>query len=273
MNAYFLAAGLGTRLRPYTKDLAKPALPFLGLPQLAYPYFFCTELGVQSFAYNTHHRGEDIESIFKILDLTAQRFHEDPIRNSSGGIFNAHHFLSSSDPSLVINADSLFIYKNISGFQKIILDHQRKKRQVTLVTVDQPGCGIHFPGLYFDDDFKLQDVGLNKSDSLQKAHFIGIYILSSKIFDSMNDQPQNMIYDTLISLKDSIPIYVQDWPQVTHHELGTLKDFKRNHLELSSMNLEETINSFQRTHQFFKSKHPKFYPYKQDLEKQILRSL
>ena len=273
MNAYFLAAGLGTRLRPYTKDLAKPAIPFLGLPQISYPYFFCTELGVQSFAYNTHHHGDHVESIFQILAPSAQRFHEDSILNSSGGIFNARHFLSSSDPSIVINADSLFVYQDISGFQKIISDHQKEKRWVTLVTVNQPGCGIHFPGLYFDEEFRLQNAGLNKSDKFQCSHFIGVYILSPDIFNFMSDQPQNMIHDTLLKLKDSHPIHVQSWPDVIHYELGTLKNFKRNHLELSSTNLDENKNSFQRTHQFFRSKNLSFYPYKQKLEKQILRSM
>lgn len=273
MNAFFLAAGLGTRLRPFTETLAKPAIPFLGLPQILYPYFFTHELGIQKWAYNTHHMGDSIEAALEKFHVSAKRVHELTILNSAGGLFNARTDIDATEDFLVINSDSLFIYEDINSFKELISLHKKEERLATLVCIDKKGCGQYFPGLYSDSSHKLLAAGKIEDSPHKCSHFIGVYILSPQIFDLMDSEPKNMIYDVLLPLSQDHNIQVAIWEKTTAYELGTLKEFKLNHVELSKESFLSLDNSFGRTHQFFEKKAPEAYPYLQELERQILRSI
>lgn len=55
MNALLLAAGVGTRLRPYTDTCPKPMLPVAGQPILGYNLAMLAAAGVRDVAINLHH--------------------------------------------------------------------------------------------------------------------------------------------------------------------------------------------------------------------------
>ena len=64
INGILLSAGLGTRLRPYTYDTPKPAIPFLSIPLAVYPLTLLAEFEIQNLVVNTHHLPEKIENLF-----------------------------------------------------------------------------------------------------------------------------------------------------------------------------------------------------------------
>src|SRR5436305_13030275 len=53
-QAFVLAAGLGTRLRPLTEDLPKPLIPIFQKPLITFALDHLIAAGVQSFVINTH---------------------------------------------------------------------------------------------------------------------------------------------------------------------------------------------------------------------------
>jgi NDP-sugar pyrophosphorylase family protein len=55
MNALLLAAGVGSRLRPYTDDRPKPMLPVGGRPILGYNLAMLAAAGFRDVAINVHH--------------------------------------------------------------------------------------------------------------------------------------------------------------------------------------------------------------------------
>ena len=57
-RAMVLAAGLGTRMRPLTSLLPKPALPVINRPLISHCLEHLAGQGVTSVVINTHHRGE-----------------------------------------------------------------------------------------------------------------------------------------------------------------------------------------------------------------------
>ena len=63
-----LAAGLGTRLQPYTNKLAKPVFPFLNLPMLCYPLYYLEKSEIKNLVVNTHHLPETVKE--KVLKET-----------------------------------------------------------------------------------------------------------------------------------------------------------------------------------------------------------
>lgn len=290
MKAFFLAAGFGMRLRPFTEADAKPAIPFLGLPQILYPYYFCKELGVKEFVYNTHHNPESVDQVFANFEIEAQSSFEKELLNSSGGLSYAQKYLKDEKNFLVLNADSLFIYDDITPFKIALEDHIKENRLATLFTIPKEGCGVDFPGLVSDEDQTLINAGLIKnvypensnsnSEEIEDlkakfSHFIGCYIFSNRIFNYISTQPDNLIYDILLKLPESEKqnVKVETLLDVNWYELGTIKDYKTNHLYLSKFLDDDSKNSFTRTHQYFKTIHPDLYPYKDKVEQQILRSL
>ena len=54
MKAMILAAGLGTRLRPYSKGRPKPLFPVLGKPLLLHLLAQLRRQGFHNFVVNSH---------------------------------------------------------------------------------------------------------------------------------------------------------------------------------------------------------------------------
>ena len=57
-QAFVLAAGLGTRLRPLTNDLPKPLIPIFQKPLVTFALDQLIDLGVEKFVVNTHKQAE-----------------------------------------------------------------------------------------------------------------------------------------------------------------------------------------------------------------------
>src|SRR5690606_27499936 len=63
MIAMVLAAGLGTRLRPLTEKIPKPALPLLGSTLLEENLALVARLGVREVVVNAHHLADQVARI------------------------------------------------------------------------------------------------------------------------------------------------------------------------------------------------------------------
>lgn len=259
-KVFFLAAGLGTRLKPYTDQVAKPAIPFWGLPQFLYPYFFAKDLNVSKWAYNTHHLPETLKSTLKSYGLNdGTEFFEPQLLDSAGGIYNASKFLQDEEHFLVINADSLFVYSSIQPFQAAMSEHIKTGRLATLFTVRKEGAGSTFSGLWSDSSGQLIKAGINSEKDHQKSkasHFIGVTVFSKKIFSYLKPHPQNIIHDILVPLAASEQIRVQTMDDVDWFELGKTQDYIKNHHVVSEhlktgRYSEHSFSSFIRTQKFF----------------------
>lgn len=109
MNAFLLAAGLGTRLRPLTNSLPKILVPVLGVPMLDRLIAGLARQGVTAFALNTHHFAPDVERHLAGARLppgvSVRSFHEPVLLGTGGGVVNAADFWSG--PLLLWNGDIL----------------------------------------------------------------------------------------------------------------------------------------------------------------------
>jgi mannose-1-phosphate guanylyltransferase len=101
-----LCAGLGTRLRPLTEELPKPALPVGDRPILAHIARSLKVAGLSRIVINTHHLPDAFLRILESLEIEAQVVHEPEILGTAGGVAGARHAFGPA-PILVWNGDIL----------------------------------------------------------------------------------------------------------------------------------------------------------------------
>ncbi len=197
MNAMLLCAGLGTRFRPLTDKIAKPAIPFLGWPLCGYPLYYLEQIGLKQLVVNTHHLPDTVHKAIERCSSNGYEIHfshEDPILGSGGGIKKAQKYLETEDHFFVINGDEIFFPQDKKFLEKALQYHIKSEALATIVTCEdmRAGCEI---GSIKVDGAKILDLGvryerekfeqLSKRERAQLKHNSGIYIYSKRVFDYM----------------------------------------------------------------------------------------
>ena len=129
-QAFVLAAGLGTRLRPLTDELPKPLVPIFQKPLITFALDHLIATGIQRFVINTHRLPHLFERQFaeknyrgRPLDLV----NEPELLETGGGIKNVERFLREGD-FLTYSGD---ILTDVPLFS-LIEEHFRAGNDVTL---------------------------------------------------------------------------------------------------------------------------------------------
>src|SRR6195256_1688665 len=106
-QAFVLGAGLGTRLRPLTDDLAKPLIPIFQKPLITFALDHLSGLGMESFVVNTHHLPTQFENLFSSATYAGHPLklvHEPDLLGTGGGIKNVEGLLRP-EPFIVYSGD------------------------------------------------------------------------------------------------------------------------------------------------------------------------
>src|SRR6266545_1337303 len=88
-TAMVLCAGLGTRLRPLSDELAKPLMPIGDRPVLAHILETLGRAAIEDVVINTHHRPDDFDLRIKSMSSKVQVLHEIEILGTAGGVAHA----------------------------------------------------------------------------------------------------------------------------------------------------------------------------------------
>ncbi|CAB1060245.1 hypothetical protein D1BOALGB6SA_5010 [Olavius sp. associated proteobacterium Delta 1] len=135
MKAMILAAGYGTRLRPYTDHTPKPLFSIAGRPLLDEIIRRLQKAGCKAVIINTHHLHAQIEAFVADQNFSLEIYtrHEPEILGTGGAIKNVSDFWDDQ-PFMVINAD---IIADID-LTEIYDGHCRHQPPATLVLCDDP---------------------------------------------------------------------------------------------------------------------------------------
>ena len=135
MKAMILAAGLGTRLLPLTKDKPKPLFPILAKPLIDILIRRLQEAGCEAVIINTHHLAQKIDQFVKEQDYGIPVYTrcERTILGTGGAIKNVADFWDDK-PFMVVNGD-IFSDIDLTKVYEFHLDHEDP---VTLVVHDCP---------------------------------------------------------------------------------------------------------------------------------------
>lgn len=132
MKAMILAAGLGTRLRPYSLLRPKPLFPVLDRPLLLHTIDRLREAGAERIVVNAHHLREQIGQCLKDLSSVSIQL-EETILGTGGGLRQALPVLGQ-EPVLVVNGDIFHDF----DLQAIYQAHIQAGVQATMVMHDYP---------------------------------------------------------------------------------------------------------------------------------------
>lgn len=183
MKAMVLAAGLGTRLQPYTDQRPKPLFPVLNTPLLLHTLANLKAAGFQEFAVNCHHLGSQIEEALAGVDGVTV-FREVEVLGTGGGLRNAMAWFGK-DPVLVVNGD---IYHTID-YGMVYKSHLKGGQAATLVLHDFPRFNkVSVNGQGGVIDFVPSD------QAVAIQAFTGIHVLDPKLLEVI---PEASFYDII----------------------------------------------------------------------------
>ncbi len=215
MKAMVLAAGLGTRLQPYTHQRPKPLFPVLNTPLLLRTVATLQAAGFQEVAVNCHHLGSQIEQALAGIDGVTV-FYEADVLGTGGGLRNAMTWLGK-DPVLVVNGD---IYHNID-YSKVYESHLKSGSSVTLVLHDFP----RFNKVKVNEQGAVLDFMSSEVASEVKA-FTGIHVLDPKLLEVI---PEGSFYDIISCYRHWIGkgMEIQSFEVRDHYwsDMGTPADY------------------------------------------------
>lgn len=228
------AAGLGTRLRPMTDVLPKPAVPFFDRPLATWALEHLAREGVCDVVANTHHLAKRCEEA--LLQHTALVFsREEKILGTAGGLRRAWEvsearFGRMHDDELLVawNGDILFA----PPLERILRAHCDAKAMATMVLrgVENPfafGAIEHREG---------RVVAMLKNEIVQRgeaAMFTGVHVFTRQALARLPSQGCVVRdgYAKWMAEGFSIGATVSDAPW---RDLGTPKAYLEAHLEVMS---------------------------------------
>lgn len=182
--ALVLAAGLGTRLDPLTRLVAKPAVPLGEWSLIERVLRYLAREDVRDIVINLHHRPESITAIVgdgSQFGLRVRYSFEREIMGSAGGPRRALPFLDS-DTFLLVNGDTLCEIP----LDPMIEAHEHSSADVTLAVVPNP-APLHYNGLRASEDRIVRRFVPRGAAADGTWHFVGLQVVEAAAFRSLPD--------------------------------------------------------------------------------------
>lgn len=227
LSVMLFAAGLGTRLRPFTNEYPKPCWPLFQIPMGYFLFPYLKQITYQNLVVNTFHLPEKIHELYGKLKQDIQFSDESEfIKGSGGGVKQAASLLKSQT-ILTANADEVFFTKQKDFLKKAFEQHTTHKNFATLVVMKHPEAGKQFGAIWCDDHGRVLDIGKNPSDpNLKPYHFIGLQFLDASVIDFVESNKEaNIFYDVLIHHLKEKSVYIYEL-QCDWYETGNMSDYK-----------------------------------------------
>ena len=207
MKAMILAAGLGTRFKPWTDRHPKALAPVNGKTLLERNITYLQSFGIKDILVNVHHFAEQIMDAVKFNNGWGSRVtisnESDELLETGGGLKKAAAYFDQGS-FLMMNADIL----TDLDLKKMISFHEEKKPLATLAVTNRKSSRYFL----FDKNDRLsgwrntktgeEKISIPRKTQTEKA-FSGIHLISPKIFPLMHQQGKFSIVDVYLELAPS----------------------------------------------------------------------
>jgi len=205
MKAMILAAGLGTRLKPYTDDKPKALVQIGDYTLLEHTIFTLAKYGFDEIVVNAHHFSQMLIDFVNDHDFGVRIFisdESDRLLDTGGGILKAAKFLEGDEPFLVHNVD---IITDID-LRLLYQSHSKSSALATLAVGRRESSRVFL----FDSEMNLSGWQNNLTgkkiipDSsrqpLTEYAFSGIHVINTEIFNLISSKGPFSIVDAYLSL-------------------------------------------------------------------------
>lgn len=202
LNAMALTAGTGSRLVPFTLSLAKPAIPFFGVPMVYHALRHLQGLDINTMVANLHHRPDDIKKVLSKGDLPYKIIFSDEVNHllgTGGGVSKAREHLETADHFLIFNGDEVFL-PTVANFLSVAYEqHRQNKNLATLITINHKEVGLSLGGAWVDENNQVVRFSKKKVAGLSGLHYIGYAFLSRNVFKYFSEDlvMEDLLYETL----------------------------------------------------------------------------
>jgi mannose-1-phosphate guanylyltransferase len=223
-SAMVLCAGLGTRLRPLTDEIAKPIVPVGDRPAVAHVVARVRLVGMSRIVVNVHHRPDDLRAWAEGEAIAVS--HERDLLGTAGGIERAKLLLGEG-AVLVWNGD---ILSDLDP-RALVAAHEAAQRSreheherlATLVVRERP-AGAGNVGLSGDGRIvrlRTQSFGAEA----RGADFLGIHVIGEALRERL---PENGcligdVYLPALARGDALYAHVTDAPFT---DVGSLAEYR-----------------------------------------------
>lgn len=249
MKAMILAAGLGTRLRPWTLTHPKALVPVDGIPMLERVIVKLKEEGVRDIVINVHHFADQMKAFLADRDFGINIYVSDEsgrLLETGGGIAYAYEILRELDGecTLIYNVD---ILSNVN-IQDFISRHNDARSDITLLISGRESSRK----LIFDKcdnlrgwhnlvsgEYRPQEIGVriksDVSEEFYRAAFSGIYIMGNTALQRLyrrwkdSDEAAFPIMDFLLDFSNGLSIKGYDPGNLSLLDIGKPASLERAH--------------------------------------------
>ncbi len=262
--AMILAGGQGTRLGKFTKNIAKPAVPFGGKYRIIdFVLSNCSNsnmntVGVltqyQPLILNTHigigapWDMDRSDGGVTILQPYASATEEKWFRGTAHAIYQNFSYIEDYDPDFVLILSGDHIYK--MNYEAMLDYHKEKEATLTIAVLEVPWAeASRFGIMNTDDEMKIKEFVEKPENPESNLASMGIYIFNWKILkkymndninagNNMDDFGQNVI-PAYLNAKEKVFAYPFKgyWKDV-----GTLESLWEANMDLLDQDSELQIN-------------------------------
>ena len=182
--ALILAAGLGTRLDPLTRLVAKPAVPLGDRALIERMLDRLHHDGIRDVVINLHHRPETITRLIGDgagRGLRVRYSWEREVLGSAGGPRRALPLLDA-DTFFILNGDTICDFPLVP----MLAAHERSSADVTMAVVPNP-APLRYNGIRAGDDGVVRGFVPKGPEAAGTWHFVGVQVADAGVFASLPD--------------------------------------------------------------------------------------
>jgi len=191
-----LCAGLGTRLRPLTGLVPKPAVPVCGVPLIRWSLGLLAGAGVRRAVVNTHHLPDAMAAAARAaaagagLELALSP--EPVIAGTGGALRQARGLLldTGADAVVVLNGDVLFDV-DLGG---ALAAHAASGALATMVLMAMP-TGARYAAVELDEGGRVRRIAGRSGpggEGLTPWHFPGVHVVSRELLERVPAVPHEL---------------------------------------------------------------------------------